>query len=160
MPQALVEDDTQPAAQIGGMIELPMHLVEIKRRPDLIVHHVGAFHTDRRLPASVFVVTPTMANQPGPTVRIAVHEPGVTRDGMRLSELLRGGGELVYTTQRQARLLELGLHRPLCRLARRPFIDVTFCAGERGVVDGRTFIYGWQVHRLTRPTVDLGNRPT
>jgi len=142
------------------LYELPMHLAEIKRRPDVVVQHVGAFPAGSRPPGSVFVVTPTMANQPGPTVRIAVHEAGVRRDGMRLHEMLSGGGDLVYTTERHVHLLELGLHRHLCRVARRPFIDVTFCAGERGVVDGRTFTYGWQVHRLSRHTVDPGARPT
>jgi len=142
------------------LYELPMHLVEIKRRPDLVVQHVGAFPAEGGAPTSVFVVTPTMANQPGPTVRIAVHEPGVSRDGMRLSEMLRRGGELVYTTERHARLLEVSLHRQLCRLARRPFVDVTFCAGDRGVIDGRTFTYGWQVHRLSPPAVARVGRPT
>jgi hypothetical protein len=140
--------------------ELPLHLTELKRRPDVVVQHVGAFAAQSGAPARVFVVTPTMANRPGPTVRIAVHEPGVSRDGMRLREMLRGGGELVFTTERHTRLLELGLYRPLCRLARRPFIDVTFCAGDRGVVDGRTFTYGWHVHRLSPSAVDPAERPT
>ncbi len=131
------------------LYELPRHLIELERRPDLVVQHVGTFLADSRAPARVYVVTPTMANQPGPTVRIAVHQPGVSRDGMRLSEMLRGGGELVHTTERHARLLEVGLHRQLCRVASRPFVDVTFCAGNRGVLDVRTFAYGWQVHRLS-----------
>ena len=140
--------------------ELPMHLVELKRRPDLVVQHVAAFPPQSRAPSSVFVVTPTMANRPGPTVRIAVHEPGVTRDGMRLSEMLRGGGQLVYAVERHARLFELGLYRPLCRLARPPFGDVAFCASDRGVVDRRTFTYGWHVHRLAPFAVDPAARPT
>jgi hypothetical protein len=142
------------------LYELPIHLAEIKRRPDLVVQHVGLFPAGSRPPASVFVVTPMMANQPGPTVRIAVYEAGVRRDSMRLHEMLSGGGDLVYTTERHVRLLEVSLHRHLCRLAGRPFVDVTFCAGERGVVDGRRFTYGWRVHRLSRPAVELDARPT
>jgi hypothetical protein len=142
------------------LYELPMHLAEIKRRPDLVVQHVGGFAAGSHAPDGVFVVTPTMANQPGPTVRIALYEAGVRRDSTRLSEILSGGGELVYETERRVRLLELGTHRLLCRVARRPFADVTFCAGGRGLIDVRTFTYGWRVHRLSSAPLDRGARPT
>jgi hypothetical protein len=141
------------------LYELPLHLAEITRRPDLVVQHVGVFAPGDRVPAGVFVVTPRMTNQPGPTVRIALYEAGVRRDTSRLDEMLRGGGELVYTTERHVPLLELGLQRLLCRVARAPFIDVTFCA-RGAVVDARTFTYGWQVHRLSRAAVDRGPRWT
>jgi len=140
--------------------ELPLHLVEIKRRSDLVVEHISVFQPERGAPARVFVVTPTMANRPVPTVRIAVHEAGVARDGQRLSDMLSRGGEVVYTTERHVRLLDVGVHRGLCQIARRPFVDVTFCAGARGVVDRRRFSYGWQVHRLSRADVAFAARPT
>jgi hypothetical protein len=142
------------------LYELPLHLSEIKRRSDLVVQHIGAAAPDARSPAQVFVATPKMANQPGPTVRIALHEAGVKRDTTRLREMLSDGGELVYTTERHVRLVELGMHRLLCHVAARPFIDVTYCPSDRGVVYARTFTYGWQVHRLARLTVDRIGRRT
>jgi len=141
------------------LYELPLHLAEIKRRPDLVVQHVGA-STRGGSPPDVFIATPTIANQPGPTVRIAVHEAGVSHDTTRLREMLREGGELVYTTERHVRLVELGMHRLLCPIARPPFIDATYCPSDRGVLYARTFSYGWQVHRLARPAVDRGQTPT
>src|SRR5262245_43315126 len=77
------------------LYELPLHLAEIVRRPDLVVQHVGVFTAGDRVPGGVFVVTPRMANQPGPTVRIALYEAGVRRDATRLREMLADGGELL-----------------------------------------------------------------
>jgi hypothetical protein len=139
--------------------ELPLHLAEIKRRPDLVVLHVGASPRGGS-PPDLFIATPTMANQPGPTVRIALHEAGVRGDATRLREMLGDGGELLYTTERPVHLVELGLHRLLCPLARAPFVDATYCPSGRGVVDARTFSYGWQVHRRARPAVARVEAPT
>jgi hypothetical protein len=47
----------------------------------------------------------------------------------------------------------VAMHRALCRLAVRPFVDATYCTSHRGLVDARTFTYGWRVHRL-RPRLD------
>jgi hypothetical protein len=141
------------------LYELPLHLAELKRRPDLVVQHVGASAPGARSPAEVFVVTPTMANQPGPTVRIALHEAGVIRDNTRLREMLGEWDERVYASERHVRLVELGTHRLLCRLAVRPFVDATYCPGDRGLVYARTFTYGWQVHRLARSAVDRVETP-
>jgi len=141
------------------LYELPLHLAEIARRPDLVVQHVGVFAAGDRVPGGVFVVTPRMVNQPGPTVRIALFEAGVRRDATRLGEMLADGGELHYTTERHVRTVEIGLQRLLCRVARAPLVDVTFCA-RSGVIDARTFTYGWQVHRLSHAAVDPGPRRT
>jgi hypothetical protein len=137
------------------LYELPLHLAEIVRRPDLVVQHVGVFAAGDRVPGGVFVVTPRMANQPGPTVRIALYEAGVRRDATRLREMLADGGELFYATERHVRVVEIGLQRLLCRVAGAPLVDVTFCA-RRDVIDGRIFTFGWQVHRLSRAAVDPG----
>jgi len=140
--------------------ELPMHLAEIKRRPDLVVQPVGIPAPAARSPADVFVATPTVANRPWPTVRVAVHEAGARRDISRLGEMLRDGGELLYTTEHRVRVVELGMQRLLCRVARRPFIDPWYCPDDRGLVYARTFAYGWQVHRLARPSVHRAETPT
>ena len=101
-----------------------------------------------------------MANQPGPTVRIALDEAGVTGDNARLAAILGEGSELVYTTEQRVRLLEVGIHRLLCPVAVRPFIDTTYCPTHRGLVDARTFCYGWRVHRLARRAVERAPSPT
>jgi len=139
--------------------ELPMHLAEIKRRPDLVVQHVGVLAAGRPAPGGVVVVTPRMANQPRPTVRIAPYDAGDRPDATRLAEIL-SGGELLYATERHALVIQLRLHRPLCGVAKPPFLDRTFCADPRGLVDARRFMYGWQVHRLSRPADAPGARPT
>jgi len=132
------------------LIELPMHLSQIKRRPDIIVEHVTA--PDRTGPPApdLFVVTAEMANKPTPTVRIALDEPGVRHDNAMLSAILAGRAEPVYRTARHTRLVELGIHRLLCPATVSPRSDVTYCPGDRGVIDRRLFSYGWQVHRLMR----------
>jgi hypothetical protein len=131
------------------LYELPLHLTEIKNRPDLVVQHITAPASGRPVSTDVFVATPTIANQPGPTVRIAVHETGMQHETLRLRELLTGQGELVYTTERRVRVVELGMQRVLCRAAARPFVDASYCPPDRGVVYVRTFSYGWRVHRLS-----------
>jgi hypothetical protein len=130
--------------------ELALHLEEIKHRPDVRVESaaVAAVGSSaaRRLP--VFVATPDIANRPRPTVRIAVDEAGARRASAALGAVLDGRGELVYRTARHARVLELGLHRALCRIAVPPVLDPTYCPPGRGLVERQTFAYGWQVHRL------------
>jgi len=142
------------------LYELPLHLAEIKRRPDLVVQHVGAPVAGGPSRADVFVATATMANQPGPTVRIALDEAGVRGDNARLATILGEGGELVYATEQRVRLLELGIHRLFCPVAGRSFIDTTYCPSHRGVVDARTFSYGWRVHRLGRRAGEPVPSPT
>lgn len=131
--------------------ELPMHLVEIKQRPDIVVEPPGPAPPPGPEAAEVFVVTAEMAHQPGPTVRIAPREAGVQRDHATLRALVGDRPELVYRTVRHTPVVEIGLQRLLCPLAVRPVLDATYCPRDRGLVDGRTFSYGWQVHRLARP---------
>jgi hypothetical protein len=128
--------------------ELPMHLSEIKGRPDVVIERGD--HAAAAVPAApaVFVVTPEVENQPRPTVRVAVNELGAKRDQATLTTILAGRAELVYRTVHETRLVEVGIQRLLCPIAVRPVVDVTYCPGGRGLLDARTFSYGWQVHRL------------
>jgi hypothetical protein len=136
------------------LLELPMHLSQIKARPDIVVEHVTGAGRNGPPWADVFVVTPVMANKPGPTVRVALDEPGVSHDNAMLSAVLAGRAEPVYRAAQHIRLVELGLHRLLCHLPGSPRVDATYCPRDRGVIDRRMFSYGWQVHRLGRPAVD------
>jgi len=130
------------------LYEVPLHLAEIKKRPDLRVQHVGERAPADDPPIQTFVITPTIADRPALTVRIAVNESGVRRDATRLRAMLRERGELVYTTEHHARLVEFALPRLLCPVARSPFADATYCPRDRGIVSARTFSYGWAVHRI------------
>ena len=125
--------------------ELPMHLTEIARRPDItfVAHGTVPART-----GETFVVTPEMANQPGPTVRIALREAGVRQDRAALGALV--GADRVYQAAQHVEILELGIQRLLCRIAARPVFDPTYCPADRGVIYRRTFSYGWQVDRLVR----------
>ena len=139
--------------------ELPMHLSEIKRRPDVVVEPLARAGPDAPSSADVFVATPEMADQPRPTVRIAPHN----RDGRgdnAMNALLSGRSDLVYRAGRHTRVLELGIHRLLCHLPVSPRIDATYCPSDRGVIYRQTFSYGWQVHRLARPAAGRVERPT
>src|SRR5438093_811944 len=139
--------------------ELPMHLSEIKRRPDVVVEPLARAGPDAPSSADVFVATPEMADQPRPTVRIAPHN----RDGRgdnAMNALLSGRSDLVYRAGRHTRVLELGIHRLLCHLPVSPRIDATYCPSDRGVIYRQTFSYGWQVHRLARPAAGRVQRPT
>ena len=130
------------------VFELPMHLAEITKRSDIVVSH-GLNATSITAPGRVvFVVTPEMANQPAPTVRIALDEPGVVHVNAALGGLLAGRGALVHRSGQQTNVLELGLQRLLCRLTAPPVLDASYCRSDRGVLYRRTFSYGWQVHRL------------
>jgi len=128
--------------------ELPMHLAEIAGRSDLVVERRLAPDGARAVDGEAFVVTARLDGQPVPTVRIALHEPGVRGDNARLDAIAGGPGERVYASARRTRLLEIGWQRLLCPLAVRPLLDPTYCPAQRGVLDRRTFTYGWQVHRL------------
>ena len=126
--------------------ELPMHLAEVADRRDVVF--VAA--PEAAGAGEVFVVTAEMANQPGPTVRIALHEAGVRRDNRTLGTLLSADAEHVYRRVEQIRILEIGIQRLLCRIAVGRVSDPTYCPADRGLLDRRTFAYGWQVHRLPR----------
>jgi hypothetical protein len=136
------------------LFELPMHLSQIKRRSDIVVEHVTQSAPIGPPWADVFVVTAEMANKPGPTVRVALDEPGVTHDNAMLSAVLTGRAERVYRVAQHTRLVEFGIHRLLCHITESPLIDASYCPRDRGVIDRRIFSYGWQVHRLRRPAVD------
>ena len=133
-------------------LELPRHLVEIKGRADIILEPPGREAADGRAPADTFVITAELTNRPSPTVRLALDEAGVGRDHARLGRLLTGPDQPVYRDVRHARLVEVGLHRWLCRVTVRPLFDPSFCPGDRPVLDRRLFSYGWQVHRAMRST--------
>ena len=133
------------------LFELPLHLSQIKHRPDVVVEHVAGRASSGLSSPDVFVATPEMANRPWPTVRVPFDEPGVRHDNAMLSDILAGRGELVYRTTQHARLVELGIHRLLCRVTASPLLDGTYCPSNRVVIDARTFSYGWQVHRLAPP---------
>jgi hypothetical protein len=130
--------------------EIALHLAELKRRPDVRVEQLSAKDAGPGTPSPslTFVVTPEMANRPLPTVRIALDEPGVRHANAILRTVVTAGGELVYRGGHRTPVLELGLHRLLCRVGVRPFLDPTYCPADRGLLDRRTFSYGWQVHRL------------
>jgi hypothetical protein len=133
------------------LVELPMHLSEIKRRSDIVVEHVAAAARPGPPATDVFVVTPEMANKPGPTVRVALDEPGVRHDNAMLSAVLTGPAERVYRATQHSHLVELAIHRLLCHAVVSPLTDATYCPSDRGVIDRRIFSFGWQVHRLLRP---------
>ena len=136
------------------VFELPLHLSALKGRPDIVVEHVSRFTQSPPAPGDVFVATPQMENVPVPTVRIGLEEPGVRHVNAMLSGFLNGRGELVYHAGERTRVLELGLHRLLCRARVSPSADATYCPADRPVTYRRTFAYGWQVHRLRRPAGD------
>ena len=78
------------------LFELPMHLSQIKRRSDIVVEHRTRMPPDGPSSADVFVVTAEMANKPGPTVRVALDEPGVRHDNAVLNAMLTAHAERVY----------------------------------------------------------------
>jgi hypothetical protein len=132
------------------LFELPLHLSQIKQRPDVVVEHVASPAARALSSNDVFVATPEMANRPWPTVRVPFDEPGVRHDHAMLGAMLAGRGELVYQATQHTRLVEVGLHRLLCRVAPKPILDGAYCPGDRLIIEARTFAYGWQVHRLAR----------
>ena len=139
------------------LFELPMHLSEIKQRPDLVVEHVAHAGPRAPSPAAVVVATAEIANAPSPTVRIAIEEHGVRQHHTTLGALA-GRGEAVYRSSQHRDVLEVAFHRLLCRVTVRPILDPAYCPGERGAVYRGTFSYGWQVHRLGRTIVDRVER--
>jgi hypothetical protein len=141
------------------VFELPLHLSEIKRRPDLVVEHVDRRALTRSSPDEVFVATPHMANQPAPTVRIPFDEARMRHHHARLTTLLKGRGDLVYRADHHTDLVEIGLHRLLCHVTASRLIDASYCPSDRGLIDHRPFSYGWQVHRLEALTVEHAETP-
>ena len=133
------------------IVELPLHLSEIKRRPDVVVEHVAGPASSRSLPSEVYVATPQMANQPAPTVRIPLNDASVRHDQATLATLLVGGGDLVYRAEHYSDIVELGFHRLLCHATASLITDASYCPNDRGLIYRRPFSYGWQVHRLRRP---------
>jgi hypothetical protein len=136
------------------VVELPLHLSEIKGRPDLVVTHVAGLASIESPPTATFVATPHIANIPAPTVRIPLDETGVRHYQAMLTTLLRGGGDLVYRTEHHAAVVEVGLHRLLCHVTASPLIGAGYCPNDRGLIAWRPFTYGWQVHRVGPPAGD------
>ena len=128
--------------------ELPMHLAEIKGRRDIVTS--GRPLSAGQLPSEPVVVTASMANEPVPTVRIALHEAGVRDDNAVLATLIDGGAEPIYRAAEHVPVLDVGVARLLCRLTTRPLVDPMYCPRDRAVVYRATFSYGWQAHRLVK----------
>ncbi|HEU5319927.1 MAG TPA: hypothetical protein VFX28_03945, partial [Methylomirabilota bacterium] len=84
------------------LYEVPLHLSEIKRRPDVVVEHLAPSGHEAPSPAPVFLATPEMSGQPVPTVRIGLDEAGARHAGATLGAVLAGGGELVYRAGQRA----------------------------------------------------------
>jgi hypothetical protein len=133
--------------------ELPLHLAEIKRRPDIAVEHI-ARPTFGARPREVFAVSLEAANQPVPTVRVILDRPAGERADAVLAAVREGRAERVYSHEERAAVLELGVHRLLCRVARPRLIDYSYCGTGRGVIFRRTFSYRWQVHRLPQGALE------
>ena len=121
------------------LFELPLHLAEIKRRTDIVVEHIAGATLGGSSTVPIFLVTGALTNKPGPTVRVG------------LGAVLAQGGTLVYRAGQHIDLTEIGIHRLLCHVSTGRFVDRSYCPGDRGLIDRRTFSYGWQVHRLGRP---------
>jgi hypothetical protein len=138
------------------LFELPLHLSEITRRGDIMVEHVSRSARDGATAMPVFVATPGVTNRPVPTVRVPVDESSAKRVNATLHRLLAGRGELVHQSWQRALFLELGVHRLLCPVSVSLLVDPNYCPSDRGVIYWRTFGYGWQVHRLARPSADSG----
>jgi hypothetical protein len=133
--------------------ELPLHLAEIKRRPDIDVEHIARPQFGEP-PDEVFAVSLEAANQPVPTVRVILDRPAGERADAVLAAVREGRAERVYRHEERAEVLELGFHRLLCRMARPPLIDYYYCGTGRGVIFRRTFSYRWQVHRLPQVALE------
>jgi hypothetical protein len=138
------------------LFELPLHLSEIKRRPDIVVKPIVRPWPQGPAASPVFVATPDVTNRPVPTVRVAIDEFDTRSVNATLHALLSGRGELVHGSGQRAPLFELGIHRLLCFVSVAPLVDPAYCPGDRGLVYWRTFAYGWHVHRLARPGPDGG----
>jgi hypothetical protein len=136
------------------VVELPLHLTEIKQRPDLVVDQVAGPASSGSPPAAGFVATPQMANLPAPTVRIPLDEAGTNQNQVKLTTLLGGRGALVYRGERHATLVEIRLHTILCHVRASPLVAAGYCPNTRGLIVRRPFSYGWQVHRLGPLAVD------
>ena len=68
------------------LFELPLHLSEIKRRPDIVVKPVVRSVPEGQTSLPGFVATPDVANRPVPTVRLPINEGDSTpcqRDAAR-----------------------------------------------------------------------------
>src|SRR5262245_3031800 len=125
------------------LVELPMHLSQIKRRSDIVVEHVTRVPAIGPTSADAFVVTAEIANKPEPTVRVPLDEPGVRHHNAMLGSMLTARSEPVYRAVQHAHLVEIGIHRVLCHVTVSPFTDATYCPSDRGVIDRRMFSYGW-----------------
>ena len=130
------------------LFELPLHLSEIKRRPDIVVKPVVRSVPEGQTSLPGFVATPDVANRPVPTVRLPINEGDSPHVNATLRGLLDGRGELAYQSGQRTPLLELGFHRLLCLVNVTLLVDPTYCPSDRGLVYWRTFAYRWHVHRV------------
>ncbi|HTS17799.1 MAG TPA: hypothetical protein VMP11_09520 [Verrucomicrobiae bacterium] len=127
--------------------EVGVHLRDLNRRPDL---HVDYFRFQTATPTepttTYYVASPLMTNQLLPSVRVAVDESTANVMTECLAGFLGETDPLVYHSQAAFPLLDIGFQRILCGLG----VDGLDCGVPRAFVEGRTFLYGWQVHRVVR----------
>ena len=133
------------------VFEMPLHLSEIKRRPDVFVEHIAQSgarrgRARRRVRGDARNGQPAGADRPDRPRRAG--RQARQRDAERGPGWTRRAG--ISGGQRR-RLLELGVHRLLCRVSAHARLDATYCPTDRGVIYWRTFSYGWQLHRLGPP---------
>ena len=108
-------------------------LLAITRARDDITFDYFEFQTasPQEPDQTYYVAVPQMENQTLPAVRIAVHEPSTARWNETLSHFLPSQAEPIFQTERQVKLLDIGLHRLSCPLFNVLQIDGLFCFFQR-----------------------------
>jgi len=128
--------------------EIRIHLNEIRPRPDIRVDFVRGQGLARvpDLPASYFILTPTIQNQVVLSVRMGVIES--TMKDWNAALIQEVGSKLtpVYRIENDFKIFHIDLPRIFCPILK----NKNFCATPQPILDQRQFQYGWEIYQVTR----------
>jgi hypothetical protein len=133
--------------------EIGLHLVELKKRADIVVDYFRLQTPSAGSgPATHYVLNPLVRNEVHPSVRYAMDEAGTTLWNRAANDFMGSRRQATFGVRNRVRLADVGFHRLLCvGLGPRG----PFCGVPRPFIDRRLLTYGWDVYRIDRRVEDV-----
>jgi hypothetical protein len=130
--------------------QIRLHLNHAHNRPDITVdlfkfQAINPGASDN--PETIYVISPSVANQPLLTVRLGLVEETQQHWNKLLQDFLSTEWKTVYANEHTFRLFTVDLPRLACPILPR----VEYCSTPAPVLDRREFSYGWKVYALEKP---------
>ncbi len=132
------------------LFELEAHLKVLKQRHEIDVEPAHKAQSDLA-GSDFFVVVPDIKNQPFPTVRIGMDEPGAKVWQERVAHVLAGKSRLVAHISERVPLAIIALDKPILGLllGQRRWERIFYSGRNSSWLDFQEFEYGWRIYAVS-----------